>query len=50
MNPSRNTLSRETDVPDPDIIAAAGWVDDTMLNYYDIHHHAIQGKAAITLN
>ncbi|WP_295729161.1 tyrosine-type recombinase/integrase [uncultured Bifidobacterium sp.] len=44
------TLSREAGVPDPDIIAAAGWVDDTMLNYYDMHHHAIQGKATNTLS
>lgn len=44
------TLSREAGVPDQDIIAAAGWADDTMLNYYDMHHHAIQGKAANTLS
>lgn len=44
------TLSREAGVPDHDIIAAAGWVDDTMLNYYDMHHHAIQGKATSTLS
>ena len=44
------TLSREVGVPDPDIIAAAGWVDDTMLDYYDTHRHAMEGKAAITLS
>jgi len=30
------TLLQETGVPDHDIIAAAGWVDDTTLNYYDM--------------
>ena len=32
------------------IIAAVGWVDDTMFNYYDMHHRAIQGKAASALS
>ncbi|WP_284143452.1 tyrosine-type recombinase/integrase [Bifidobacterium mizhiense] len=44
------TLLQETGVPDHDIIAAAGWVDDTTLNYYDMHNHAIQGKATSTLS
>ena len=44
------TLSREAGVPDIDIMAAGGWATKQMLDYYDMHHHAMEGKAAITLS
>lgn len=44
------TLSREAGVPDIDIMAAGGWTTKQMLDYYDMHHHAMEGKAAITLS
>ncbi len=44
------TLSRESGVADIDIMTARGWAIKQMLDYYDIHHHAMEGKTAITLS
>lgn len=44
------TLSREAGVPDKDILAAGGWSDRAMLDYYDMDHHALQGIATDTLS
>ncbi len=44
------TLSREAGVPDQDIMAAGGWAHKQMLDYYDMTHRAVQGKATNTLS